>query len=67
MTLHLHSELKALCALFCSGEISEEEWALLQIHMAYCDACHQMFLQHQRDSLPYDSELLGTVCEPRGA
>jgi hypothetical protein len=43
-----HDEFVALCALYHSGEISEEEWALLQIHMAYCDSCHEHFLQYQR-------------------
>jgi hypothetical protein len=43
-----HDEFVALCALYYSGEISEEEWALLQIHMAYCDSCHEHFLQYQR-------------------
>jgi hypothetical protein len=36
MTPELHGELKALCWLYFLGEISEEEWALLQVHMAYC-------------------------------
>jgi hypothetical protein len=43
-----HDEFVALCALYHSGEISEEEWALLQIHMAYCDPCHEQFLQYQQ-------------------
>jgi hypothetical protein len=43
-----HDEFVALCALYYSGEISEEEWALLQIHMAYCDSCHENFLQYQQ-------------------
>jgi hypothetical protein len=43
-----HDEFVALCALFYSGEISEEEWALLQIHMAYCDSCQDRFLQYQK-------------------
>ena len=29
---------------FHSGDISEEEWALLQIHMAYCEDCEKLFL-----------------------
>jgi hypothetical protein len=45
---HFHDEFVALCALYHSGEISEEEWALLQIHMAYCDPCHERFLQYQQ-------------------
>jgi Anti-sigma-K factor rskA len=43
-----HNEFEALVALYYSGEISEEEWALLQIHMAYCDSCHDKFLQYQQ-------------------
>jgi hypothetical protein len=43
-----HDEFVALCALYYSGEISEEEWALLQIHMGYCDSCHEKFLEYQR-------------------
>jgi len=43
-----HNEFVALSALYFSGEISEEEWALLQIHMAYCDECHDKFLQYQQ-------------------
>jgi hypothetical protein len=45
---HFHDEFVALSALYHSGEISEEEWALLQIHMAYCDPCHERFLQYQQ-------------------
>jgi hypothetical protein len=45
---HFHDEFVGLCALYHSGEISEEEWALLQIHMAYCDPCHERFLQYQQ-------------------
>lgn len=41
-----HDEFVALCAIYYSGEISEEEWALLQIHMAYCDSCHGLFLEY---------------------
>lgn len=48
MNPQLHDEFVALCALFYSGEISEEEWALLQIHMAYCDSCHDRFLEYQK-------------------
>jgi hypothetical protein len=43
-----HDEFVALCALYHSGEISEEEWALLQIHMAYCDSCQALFKQYQQ-------------------
>ena len=48
MNPQFHDEFVALCALFYSGEISEEEWALLQIHMAYCDSCRERFAQYQK-------------------
>ena len=48
MTAKLHEELTALCFRFFSGELSEEEWALLQIHLAYCDSCHQDFIKRSR-------------------
>ena len=48
MNPQFHDEFVALCALFYSGEISEEEWALLQIHMGYCDECHNRFLEYQQ-------------------
>jgi hypothetical protein len=43
-----HDQFVALCALFHAGKISDEEWALLQVHMAYCDSCHDRLLQYQR-------------------
>ena len=48
MNPQFHDEFVALCALFYSGEISEEEWALLQIHMGYCDSCRARFGQYQK-------------------
>jgi hypothetical protein len=44
----LHHEFIALCALFYSGEISDEEWALLQVHLAYCDSCRSTFEQYKQ-------------------
>jgi hypothetical protein len=44
----LHDEFIALCALFYSGEISDEEWALLQVHLAYCDSCRNNFEQYKQ-------------------
>jgi hypothetical protein len=55
VTPQLHGELAALCILYYSGEIPDEEWALLQVHMAYCDSCHRTFLQYRQimsDSCP---------------
>jgi hypothetical protein len=43
-----HDEFVSLCALFYSGEISDEEWALLQVHLAYCDSCRHVFEQYQQ-------------------
>lgn len=42
----VHDEFLALIPLRFSDEISEEDWALLQIHMAYCDICHERYLQY---------------------
>ena len=47
MNPQLHVEFVELCALFYTGELSDEEWALLQIHMAYCDECRQKFEQYK--------------------
>jgi hypothetical protein len=43
-----HDEFVALCALFPSGELTEEEWALLQVHLAYCDSCRAAFDEYQQ-------------------
>jgi hypothetical protein len=45
-----HDELIALCALFFAGELTDEEWALLQVHLAYCDSCLERFEEYQRQS-----------------
>ena len=42
-----HNEFVALCALFPSGELTEEEWALLQVHLAYCDSCRVVFHHYE--------------------
>lgn len=42
-----HDEFVTLCALFPSGELTEEEWALLQVHLAYCDSCRVAFEEYQ--------------------
>lgn len=55
MNSRLHHEFVALCPLFYSGEITDEEWALLQVHLAYCDSCRQEFEQYKqihRDVIP---------------
>jgi hypothetical protein len=50
MTLQMHVELAALCQALHSSAISEEEWALLQIHLAYCDSCRKVFVESQQVS-----------------
>lgn len=45
-----HDEFVALCALFTSGELTEEEWALLQVHLAYCESCRVTFRQYKQIS-----------------
>ena len=46
----LHDEFLAMCALFASGELTDEEWALLQVHLAYCDSCRVAFEDFQQIS-----------------
>lgn len=43
-----HDEFVALCALFPTGELTEEEWALLQVHLAYCESCQALLEEHQQ-------------------
>lgn len=46
---------------YAPENLSEEEWALLQIHLAYCDSCLALFQAHQGDqeeSCSVDGELL---------
>jgi anti-sigma-K factor RskA len=47
VTPHCHDEFVALCALFPTGELTEEEWALLQVHLAYCDSCRVLFEEYR--------------------
>jgi anti-sigma-K factor RskA len=44
---HFHDEFVTLVPLFYSGELTDEEWALLQVHMAYCDSCREAFEQYR--------------------
>jgi hypothetical protein len=48
VNLQFHDEFIALCALFFAGELTDEEWALLQVHLAYCDSCRTKFEEYQR-------------------
>jgi len=49
MTLQLHAELAALVIAFSARGLSDEEWALLQVHMAYCALCRTVFLETNGD------------------
>lgn len=48
MNPEFHEQFAALCALYYSDEITEEEWSLLQVHMAYCESCEQRFREFQK-------------------
>jgi hypothetical protein len=61
MTSHMHVEMAALSRRFYSGEISEEEWALLQVHMAYCDDCRHAFLHINKTPLHTSGDLGRTI------
>lgn len=50
MNPQLHDEFVALCAVFHSGDITDEEWALLQVHLAYCESCQEVFEQYKQTS-----------------
>jgi len=62
----LHDEFVSLCALYYAGDISEEEWALLQIHMAYCDSCHENFLQYQQITADVIPAMAAVAASERG-
>lgn len=47
MNPQFHDEFIALGALFFAGELTDEEWALLQVHLAYCDSCRTKFEEYQ--------------------
>ncbi|RXH58217.1 anti-sigma factor [Granulicella sibirica] len=42
-----HDEFVALVALFHTGELTDEEWGLLQIHLAFCNECRLRFEQYK--------------------
>lgn len=68
MNLQFHDEFIALCALFFAGELTDEERALLQVHLAYCDSCRTRFEEYQRlhaDVIPLLAASASS--EPEGA
>ncbi|WP_263417845.1 anti-sigma factor [Terriglobus albidus] len=48
MNTQWHDEFVGLCALYPSGELTEEEWALLQVHLAYCESCQELFAEYRQ-------------------
>ena len=48
MNTRWHDEFLTLCALFPTGELTDEEWALLQVHLAYCDSCLAAFREYEQ-------------------
>lgn len=48
MNAQFHHEFVTLVPLFYAGELTEEEWGLLQVHLAYCDSCRQAFEQYKQ-------------------
>lgn len=68
MNPQFHDEFIALSALFFAGELTDEEWALLQVHLAYCDDCRTKFEEYQRlhaDVIPLMAA--SAAAEPEGA
>ena len=48
MNPQFHEEFVALNATFFSGELTDEEWALLQVHLAHCDECRRAFEEYKK-------------------
>lgn len=67
MKPEFHDQFVELSALYFSGEISDEEWALLQIHLAYCEPCHERFLQFQEVSSEVIPALAAELAKERGS
>jgi hypothetical protein len=61
----MHQLFLHLCSVPVE-QLPEEEWALLQIHMAYCPICRETFesLQPKRERKPGTVETYATVYEP---
>jgi hypothetical protein len=47
MTPQMHAGLHALIVRFYREDITEEEWALLQVHIAYCNSCEREFAKRK--------------------
>ncbi len=43
-----HEEIKELCALSTTGELTAEEWRRLKEHLAHCAACRAVKQQYER-------------------
>ncbi|SEB52315.1 hypothetical protein [Terriglobus roseus] len=42
-----HEEYILLCSLYSTGDLTEEEWAHLQVHLAFCEECRIVFDQYE--------------------
>jgi hypothetical protein len=49
MTAEMHAYLADLCARYHTGELTQEEDALAQIHAAYCDTCREVFNRYREE------------------
>jgi len=47
LNAQLHNEFVALVAVYYSDELTDEEWALLQVHLAWCETCRTTFEQYK--------------------
>ena len=65
MNDRMHEEFQRFCIVPLE-ELSDEEWALLQVHMAYCPTCRETFEKRQpkRERKPGTVEIYATVYEP---
>jgi hypothetical protein len=50
MTVEMHAYLADLCARYHTGELTQEEDALAQIHAAYCDTCREVMARYETAS-----------------
>lgn len=56
LTPQLHAELTALIERFFTVSLTDEEWALLQVHMAYCESCEKTFSARTQNEANHTGE-----------
>jgi anti-sigma-K factor RskA len=57
----LHEEFVALTALYYSGDLTDEEWALLQVHLAYCEPCRWSFEEYRQITAEVIPAMVGSA------